>query len=474
MELRSTSMSEDWSTFGVDLHLDLAAGRRTALERALRTAIQSGRLAPSTTLPSTRTLAKHLGIARGTVSAAYDQLVAEGYLTSRQGSGTRVAEMPRPQTGRTDRAARSAAPTYDLRPGRPDPTTFPAAAWLRATRRVLATAPADVHALGDPRGRIELRTALAGYLGRARGVLAGPDRIVVTCGYTQAFGLLTGVLAEDGTTGIAMEDPGHPYHREIAYRAGLRVLPLPVDGDGARTHLLTGTAYADAGAVALTPAHQYPSGATLHPRRRQALTRWARETGCLVVEDDYDAEFRYDRRPVGAVQGMAPDDVAYAGSVSKTLGPALRLGWMVLPARLIDAVTEAKRYADAQTGSLQQLVLANLIDNHIYDRHVRAARLRYRRRRDELLERLRTDVPRVRVAGVAAGLHVLVRLPADGPDEATVVAAAEARDLAVQPLEHHWHRDGDHQQGLVVGYSTPPGHAWSATLDMLCAVLGQF
>ncbi|MFC5751185.1 PLP-dependent aminotransferase family protein [Actinomadura rugatobispora] len=474
-------MPKEWAGSGVDLHLDLdvSAGRRAGLERALRSAIRSGRLAPGAALPSTRALAVQLGVARGTVSAAYDQLAAEGYLTSRPGARTRVAQIRRPAAGRPGSAALAVppaldgpdAPRHDLRPGRPDLTAFPAAAWLRSTRRVLTTAPPDAHALADPRGRPELRAALAGYLGRARGVDAAPERIVVTSGYTQALGLLARVLADAGTTAFAMEDPGHPYHRALVRRAGLEIVPLPADDLGARTQLLTGDAYAHAGAVVLTPAHQYPAGATLHPSRRHAATAWARATGGTVVEDDYDGEFRYDRRPVGAAQGTAPEQVVYVGTASKTLGPGLRLGWAVLPERLVEPFTEAKYLADAHTQSLAQLVLADMIESHAYDRHVRAGRLRYRRRRDLLVERLRERAPHVRVHGVAAGLHALVTLPETGPDEAEVLRRARALGLAVQPLAEFWQRPGPNPQGLIVGYSTPPESAYPAAVDALCEAL---
>ncbi|MEU9021403.1 PLP-dependent aminotransferase family protein [Actinomadura sp. NPDC048394] len=497
-------MAEDWTSSGVDLHLELdpSGGRRDALERALRDAVRTGRLVPGAVVPSTRALAAQLGVSRGTVTAAYDQLIAEGYLTARQGAATRVAEVrpaevhsaevrsaepeapapgnavpgklapepsaPAPSGGPVWAGSWATAGTvaHDLRPGRPDLGTFPASAWLRSTRRVLTTAGPEVHALSDPRGRPELRAALAGYLRRVRGVDADPGRIVITSGYAQGLGLLARVLGDAGTSAVAMEEPGHPYHRMIVARAGLRIVPLPVDGLGARADLPM-----DAGALVLTPAHQYPSGATLAPGRRRAAAAWARDTGGLVVEDDYDGEFRYDRQPVGSLQGTAPGHVVYAGTASKTLAPALRLAWLVLPAALVEPVAEAKRLADAHTPSLGQLVLADLITGHAYDRHVRAARLRYRRRRDALVEALRRRAPHVRVLGVAAGLHALVLLPDDGPGEDEVMARAAARGLALQPLGEFWQRPDGRPPGLVVGYSTPLQSGYPAALDALCSVL---
>ncbi|WBB71083.1 PLP-dependent aminotransferase family protein [Micromonospora sp. WMMD812] len=464
----------DWAAFGVDLHLDLdtTGGRRVALERSLRDAIRDGRLAPGARLPATRALAAELGLSRGTVSAAYDQLVAEGWLTARVGSGTAVSALPVAAAPPAAPAPGPATPRYDLRPGSPDLGAFPVAAWLRATRRALAAAPASVYGYGDPRGRIELRSALAGYLGRARGVLADPDRIVLTTGYVQALGLLAGVLRDAGRPVFAMEDPGLAFHRDVVHRHGGAVVPLPVDDRGARTDLLGAGALAGVAAAVVTPAHQYPTGVTLHPRRRHALTTWARARDALVIEDDYDGEFRYDRQPVGAVQGTAPDQVAYVGTAAKTLGPALRLAWLVLPARLVEPVIEAKRHLDVHSETIGQLALADLITSHGYDRQVRAVRRRYRQRRDLLLDRLVAGTgDRYPVGGVAAGLHALLHLPADGPAEAAVLAAAGRYGVALTGLAPHWHRPAGRPAGLVVGYATPPAHAYPAALDALARAL---
>ncbi|MFF9626616.1 PLP-dependent aminotransferase family protein [Streptomyces griseosporeus] len=446
----------------MDLHLDagVGEGRRAGLERALREAVRDGRLAPGERLPATRALAVELGLSRNTVKAAYDQLVAEGYLTARQGSGTRVASLPAGDAAAPEAAAHARAPRFDLRPGSPDVGAFPAAAWVRALRRAIAAAPSLAYDYGDPRGRIELRQALSGYLGRARGVIAPPERIVVTSGYVQGLALLTRVL--DGAT-VAMEDPGLPFHREVVRRNGGMVVPVPVDERGALAEGL-----GEASAVVVTPAHQYPTGVTLHPERRRALTDWARARAGLIVEDDYDGEFRYDRQPVGALQGMAPGQVVYLGTASKTLGPGLRLGWMVLPPHLVDAVADAKLHSDHHTESIGQLALAELIDSHAYDRHVRACRLRYRRRRDQLLDRLGG---RRGVRGVAAGLHALVEVA----DEKEVLARAEAEGLALGCLGEHWHAPGgpgaERPQGIVVGYGTPRERAYPEALEALARVL---
>ncbi|MFJ3226323.1 PLP-dependent aminotransferase family protein [Streptomyces sp. NPDC086783] len=453
-------MEDFWSGVGVDLHLepDAAEGRRAGLERALRDAVREGRLAPGTRLPATRRLAAELGMSRGTAKAAYDQLVAEGYLRARQGSGTEVAALPTDGMAPAAGDPHTRAPRFDLRPGSPDVGTFPAAAWLRALRRAIASAPSMAYDYGDPRGRIELRTALSEYLGRARGVIAPPERIVITSGYVQGLALLTRVL--DGGV-VAMEDPGLPFHRDVVRRAGGRVVPLPVDERGLRAAEL-----GEEDAVVVTPAHQYPTGVTLRPERRRALTDWARAHGRLVVEDDYDGEFRYDRQPVGALQGMAPGHVVYLGTASKTLGPALRLGWMVLPPHLVDAVADAKLHSDHHTESIGQLALAEMLTAHAYDRHVRACRLRYRRRRDQLVSLLGAHR---RVRGIAAGLHALVEVP----DEAEVLDRAAREGLAVGRLGDHWHTPGEGRpQGLVVGYGTPRERVYPEALEALGRVLG--
>jgi GntR family transcriptional regulator / MocR family aminotransferase len=472
-------MPEDWATFGVDLHLetDTGTGRRSGLERALRDAIRSGRLAPHARLPSTRALAADLGLSRGTVSAAFDQLVAEGFLTVRRGSGTTVSELPqRPApAGQEQPAGTDRAPRHDLRPGQPDVSMFPVAAWLRATRRALGNARSEAFGYGDPRGRVELRTALAEYLGRTRGVLADPGQIVITSGYVQALALLARALGGSGTAAVGMEDPGLAFHREIVRRAGLSVLPLPVDERGARTQALTGIPGRRAGAVVVTPAHQYPTGATMHPDRRHALAEWARTAGRLVIEDDYDGEFRYDRQPVGALQGMAPGRVAYVGTAAKTLGPALRLGWMVLPDHLVGPVAEEKRHDDAHTEVPGQLTLAEFITSHAYDKHIRSCRLRYRRRRDLLIARLAPgpgrSLPGLRIGGIAAGLQTLLSLPAEGPGEQELIARAAQHGLALDGLAGHWHQPGDHLPGIVIGFGTPSQRAYPVALEALARVL---
>ncbi|MFI5529535.1 PLP-dependent aminotransferase family protein [Kitasatospora sp. NPDC051853] len=463
-------MTEDWSSTpanhpprGLDLHLDvgtLAPGRRRAgLEDALRAAVREGRLGPGAALPSTRALARELGLARGTVTAAYDQLVAEGLLLGRPGAATTVAELPSAAPPFAAPAGSAPPVLHDLRPGTPDGSAFPVRPWLAATRRVLGRARPEDFGPGDPQGRYELRAALATQLGRTRGVLTTPGQVVITTGFYQSIGLLAEVLRDSGVTELAVEDPGHRTYREAVARAGLRVPPVPVDGDGAQVETLT------APAVLLTPSHQYPTGVPLHPDRRRALASWARRTDGLVIEDDYDGEFRHDRRPVGAFQGLAPDRTVYCGSASKTLGPALRLGWLALPPQLVRPVVEAKERADLYTETLGQLVLAELIDTHAYDRHVRAARLRYRRRR-LLLHRLLDRHPDFTPHGVPAGLHTLVTT---GRDEAALLARCAERGIALRGLTelHHDPTAPGRRGGLLIGFAATSDHGFERAVRAL-------
>ncbi|MEU9285879.1 PLP-dependent aminotransferase family protein [Streptomyces sp. NPDC048275] len=468
-------MVKSWATLGVDLHLELTGtGVRKGLTNALREAVRSGRLAPGIRLPSSRSLAADLGIARNTVADAYADLVAEGWLTARQGSGTSVAQRPMPTRSVTSPPHRRvpSGPAYDLMPGSPDLSFFPRTAWLKASRRALATAPHDALGYGDPRGRVELRTALAGYLARARGVRANPENIVICSGFAHGLMLLGQVLRGRGLKSLAVESYGLDVHWRLAERAGLRTVPLGFDELGTRTEELAPSGGpAGVSAVLLTPAHQFPMGLPLHPDRRAAVVDWARRGDGLILEDDYDGEFRYDRKPVGALQGLDPDHVVYLGTASKSLAPGLRLGWLVLPPSIAAEVLAAKGGSDWSCGVLDQLTLAEFIASGGYDRHVRAARLHYRRRRDALVAQLAVQAPAVRATGIAAGLHVVLRLP-PGTERSALRAAAWQR-LAVHSLDRYRHAESTvgRTDALVVGYGTPPDHAWSGALDALCAAL---
>ncbi|MBZ4320879.1 MocR-like pyridoxine biosynthesis transcription factor PdxR [Streptomyces huiliensis] len=465
---------------GADLHLDLSGpgGVRAALVRALRDAVRSGRLAPGTRLPSSRSLAGDLGMARNTVADAYGLLVAEGWLTARQGSGTRVAQAAAARSAATARAGTpggpvrpTARPLHDLRTGTADVSSFPRTAWAAAARRAITAAPNEAFGYDDGRGRVELRTALADYLARARGVRADPERIVVCSGFMQGLALLGGVLRRHGTRATAVETYGFWMHHDAFTRAGLRQVPLPVDGRGADVAALDRHRV---GAVLLTPAHQFPTGVPLHADRRTAVVDWAGRTGGLVVEDDYDGEFRYDGRQVGALQGLAPDRVVYCGTASKSLAPALRLSWMVLPEHLAAEVARAKGTGEWSTGSLEQLTLAEFITSGAYDRHVRSMRLRYRRRRDRLVAALAEHAPHIRVTGIAAGLHVVLELP-PGTEQSTL-QAAHWQGLALEGLSRYRHPAAPPlppggPDGVIVAYGTPADHAFPGVLEALLRAL---
>ncbi len=423
---------------------------RAQLEDALREAVRSGRLPARARLPASRVLASDLGVSRRLVVDAYAQLLAEGYLVARAGAGTYVAEAAAGASApAAERPART--PAFDFFPGYPDLASFPRRMWLRATRETLATAPIASLGYPDLRGTSELRRALAGHLRRVRGVVADPQAIVVCSGVAQALVLLARAL---GAPHVALEDPGLPVHGAILRAHGARTSPLPVDEHGARVQELEAL-QARAGridAVFATPAHQSPLGVALAPERRAALLEWAGASGGIVIEDDYDAEFRFDRPPLGALQGLAPDRVIYLGTASKTLAPALRLGWMVLPGELVGAVAEQRMLADQGAPALEQLTLARLIEGGAYDRHLRQARRRYRARRDALVQAVARHLPDARVTGVAAGLHAVVRLGREF-DGVALLRAARRRSVAVYLLGHAYAEPRPGDDGLVLGYA---------------------
>ena len=441
------------------------------IETSIREAIRGGRLPRGSSLPPSRVLAADLGVSRGVVVEAYQQLTAEGYLASRSGGYTRVAGGPAPPAPPSAAlpAAREPRPAIDLSYGRADVSSFPRAAWLRAIRTALAEAPNEVFGYLTGRGVPQLRTAMADYLNRVRGTVADPEHMVICTGYGQGVTLLMGVLAATGAKRLALEDPSSTDDALPAARAaGLDVVGIPVDRDGIRVDRLRDSG---ADAVILTPSHQWPTGSVLSAANRAAVIRWATERGTVVIEDDYDAEYRYDRTPVGALQGLAPDHVVYGGSASKTLAPGLRIGWFVLPARLTEPMAAAKIAADRGSPALEQMALAGFVTRGEFDRHLRRMRPVYRRRRDALLAALARHLPWLEPSGVSAGLHLVTWLPPH-LDEALVVDAARRAGVGLDAVGPY-RITNPGPGGLIFGYATVSERAIAEGVARLAQVIGE-
>jgi GntR family transcriptional regulator/MocR family aminotransferase len=469
-ESRSTFAAVNETSQPVEVLLSVSRDARGTLgaqiEDALRRAIREGTLRAGAQVPSTRDLARQLGVSRRIAVDAYSQLAAEGYLTLRQGARPRVSEAASVPGAAADEAPRPAPPPrFDFTPSVPDVSAFPRAAWLRSLREATSTITDWDLGYGDMQGVEPLRRALADYLGRVRGVVAGPERVVVTSGYQQGLGLVCQALAGHGARRIAVEDPSNRYQYEIAHRAGLEPVPVPVDEAG-----IDVAAIGRADAVLVTPAHQHPTGALLSAERRAALCAWLREHDAVAIEDDYDAEYRYDRAAVGALQGLEPERVVYAGSASKTLAPALRLGWLVVPAALRDAVRAEKTIADRGTARIEQLAFADFLARGELDRHLRRMRIRYRSRRDALIAALAEELPEAEVMGIAAGLHVTARLP--GANEDALRAEAARRRIAFETMRD-FRPDDDGPLTLMLGYGQLPEPAIRAGVRELAAALSQ-
>jgi GntR family transcriptional regulator/MocR family aminotransferase len=425
---------------GPELLLQLDRGRgqplRSQLEAGLRDAIRSGRLQGGERLPSSRGLARELGISRGLVQECYNQLLAEGYLTSQAGSATRVAAGARPApAGPAPGPVPPPRLIADFRSGVPDLASFPRSDWAWATREACRTVATPDLDYGDPRGSAELRQVLAAYLRRVRAAAADHDRIVVCTGFAQGLNLVLGALAGLGVRRAALEDPGYgdlatSDSAQAARAAGMDVVPVPVDELGLDVAALEASG---ARVVVVTPAHQSPTGVVLAAKRRHVLVEWATRNDGFVVEDDYDSEFRYDREPVGVLQGLAPERVFAIGTVSKSLAPAVRLGWVLVPPALVDAVAAAKRVSDRGSSGLDQLAVAALLESGRYDRHLRHMRAVYARRRGVLIDSLARHAPGVRLTGLAAGFHAVAHLP-DSADEQAVVAAARQRSVGLYAM----------------------------------------
>jgi GntR family transcriptional regulator / MocR family aminotransferase len=436
---------------------------RAALRRTLRDAICDGALREGVRLPASRALARQLGVSRGVVSDAYAQLEAEGFLVTKERAAPLVAAVRRPHAVRRAPEPSKPVPRYDFTPTTPDVTVFPLRRWLAAYQGAARQASSSTFDYRQPRGERALREVLADHLGRTRGVVADPAQIIVVQGTAQGIDLLLRTLRRRGARCIAVEDPSHTTQHRRARAHGFELAAQPVDGEGVVVDGL------DADALLLTPAHQFPTGCVLSGGRRRSLLRWVDDRDALLVEDDYDAEFRYDREPVRALQGMAAERVVQLGTVSKTLAPALRLGWLIAPDILVDELEEAKRLADDFSPALDQLALADLIASGEYERHLRRTRSLYRRRRDALVSALATQLPELTVEGVAAGVHLLLRLPRGSDDTAIVKEAAKAR-VVVEALSHYYiHATQD--RGLVIGYGRLHESAVSAATNALARIV---
>jgi GntR family transcriptional regulator / MocR family aminotransferase len=432
----------------MDLHIKLDRDRplRAQVEHKLRDAIRTGRLRPGARLPASRMLAQELGVSRGVVVEAYSQLTAEGYVVTRYGGGTRVA----PERGAPParRRAKSARPRYELRSGIPDMALFPRRAWAVATSRVLRELPDSAFAYGRGQGLSALRVALADYLGRVRALVLDADQVFITSGSNQALALLWQTLRRQGATRVGFEDPGWSILPACIERAGLEAVPVPVDHEGLVVEALYGLAV---DAVVVSPAHQYPTGVTMSQSRRAQIVAWARETGALIVEDDYDAEYRFDGEPVAPLQSGAPRHVAYVGTASKTFAPGVRLGWLIAPGHLTDALVAERRVNYAQPSSIDQAAYASLLQRGDVDRHLRKTRRIYRARRELMIEAIATFLPEVVVAGTSAGLHLMLWLPA-GTDERRASAEAARRGIVIDALAEDFATYAPRPPGIVVGY----------------------
>ena len=447
----------------IQSNLDGDGPLHVRIATAVRESIRAGLLTEGTVLPPTRELAADLGCSRWAVTQAYDQLVAEGYLESRVGSGTRVRHSAAAAGTAQPVAVLAPAPRLDLSPGLPDLRAFPRAAWARASRAALATASLQDLGYPPPGGHPRLRTAVAGYLARVRGAVVDPAQVTITTGIRDGAAAVAGALVAAGHRGLAVEDPGWARLRVRIAGAGINPVPIGVDGAGMLTGQLATTSVR---AALVTPAHQFPTGAVLAPHRRTAAVDWARSADGLLVEDDYDAEFRYDRRPVGTLQGLAPDRVALVGSVSKTLAPALRLGWVVTPREW----TEPVRGLAGEAPLLDQLALADFLDSGGYARQLRLLRRAYHSRRDMLVAALEDRLPQCRVSGVAAGLHLVVALPS-GVEPARVVELAGRQGVAVMDLDSCRTTADPGRPGLVLGYGNLPDRLVEEAVARLAAAV---
>ena len=480
-------MPVEWSGLGPELllTLDRRQGQLGAqVQAAIRAAIRSGRLRAGERLPSSRELARELGVSRGLVQECYGQLLAEGYLSAAVGSATRVAEATGAEATSTGAAStgpagpvRTAMPKpaaiakaalADFRSGVPDLASFPRTDWLAAMRDACRDAPNTAFDYGDPRGNIVLREVLAAYLRRVRAAAADAENLVICTGFAQGLGITLRLLIRAGIDRVAFEDPGYDDAAELAGWAGATAVPVPVDEEGVDVDALRATG---ARVVILTPAHQWPTGIVLSPGRRHALAAWAAERDGFIVEDDYDAEFRYDREPVGVLQGLAPDRVVAIGTASKSLAPAARIGWLLCPPSMTAAIAEEKEFGDRGSPMLDQLALAGMIESGRYDRHLRRMRGVYSQRREVLTQALAEHAPAVTLTGLAAGFHAVAHLPSPLSEAAVVEAARERAVLLYGMSMYRWSSLASEPAQLVLGFGNLGERAIAAGIAAISDLL---
>ncbi|MFE3684239.1 PLP-dependent aminotransferase family protein [Streptomyces sp. NPDC059095] len=462
----TTSASGEKTTLPLQLALTLDRESRLPLavqiRNSLRKLIEDQTLWPGTRIPSSRQLALDIGVSRSVVVEAYEQLSAEGYLQTRHGSGTTVAE----RAGAPDSASRLVPPDpetapeamWDLRTGTSNVVDFPRQEWIRCMTAVVSDAGHQELGYSPPAGVPQARRVLAGYLGRVRGVRSRPEDLMVTAGFAQGLALICRVLLDRGHTTLAVEDPGHPGEREFVTSSGLRVIGIPVDEDGLRVDVLE---QSGARAVLLTPGNQFPTGVRLCVPRRERLIAWAREVAGYIIEDDFDSAFlhRSDRLP--ALQSLAPDRVVYAGSASKTLAPALRLGWLAAPSELMASVEYVRAGWDIGCSGLEQLTFARFIDTGALDRYQRQLRTELHRRRQTIRRQTEACLPGARLTGGDSGLQAYVQLPPH-IEEKALLRAARRRSVLTRGGSFYTLSDTARPPALVLSYAT-----------VACSGLGQ-
>jgi GntR family transcriptional regulator/MocR family aminotransferase len=461
---------------GFDLFLAVDRSCATPLGRQIedqvRAAIRSRKLQPGRELPSTRALAHDLAVSRGVVVRAYAQLAAEGYLKLRRGAPASVREAGTSSSvaavgTRSDE--RASKVRYDLRPYLPEAGLFPRHAWLRSLRHAVTSAGNADLTYSDSRGLEQLRTEVSAYLGRARGIAADPDQIIVTAGCTHSLSSAFHMLARKGAGRIGLENPGDCLVHKIAERSGLTPVGISLDHDGV---LVGELGAAGVPAVVVSAGHQFPTGSLLAPERQAALVRWADRVGGLVIEDEYDAALRPDWTPISARDRLPRDRVVYLGSTGKTLSPAVRLGWAVLPNGLAAAFAEEVAGSVLQISAIEQLAFADFLRRGEFDRHLRQMRIVFCRRRAAVVAAFERAIPQVRVRDGAAGLNMLIELPSVDLEQAAV-RQLDSRGIKVETLSRHTLPGYRGPAGLLIGVGGLPDGAISHVVEELARALAS-